>query len=119
MMDILFAIIVFVSFVYILVPLFGEPCWPFLKKGALTDLRRAKKEGLMAISDLDTEYEMGKLTNDDYVSLRESLKREVTPVLRKERDIKSHDVTTPVELPPDKFTSNLVREVIRICGIKH
>ena len=118
-MEILFAVMVIVSFVYILIPLFGEPCWPFLKKGVLTDLGSAKREGLMAISDLDAEYEMGKLTNDDYLSLRESLKSEVTPVLRKEMDIKAHEESKPVELPPDKFTSSLVREVVRICGIKH
>jgi hypothetical protein len=119
MIEIVFAVMVIASFVYILVPLFGEPCWPFLKKGVLTDLRSAKKEGLTAISELDSEYEMGKLTNDDYVSLRESLKREVTPVIRKEMDIKALEESKPVELPADKFTSNLVREVIRICGIKH
>ena len=118
-MEILFAVMVILSFVYILIPLFGEPGWPFLKKGVLTDLRSAKRQGLTAISDLDSEYEMGKLTNDDYVSLRESLKSEVAPVLRKEMDIKAHEDSKPVELPPDKFTSNLVREVIRICGIKH
>jgi hypothetical protein len=118
-MEILFAIMVIVSFVYILIPLFGEPFWPFLKKGVLTDLRSAKKEGLLAISDLDTEYEMGKLTNDDYVSLRKSLKSEVTPVLKKEMDIKADKESNPMELTPDKFTSNLLREVIRICGIKH
>ncbi len=118
-MEILFAVMVIVSFVYILIPLFGEPCWPFLKKGVLTDLRSAKKEGLMAISELDTEYEMGKLTNDDYVSLRASLKKEVTPVLKKEMDIKAHEELKPVKLLTDKFTSNFIKEVIRICGIKH
>lgn len=119
MIEILFAFMVIVSFVYILIPLFGEPCWPFLKKGVLTDLRSTKREGLMAISDLDAEYEMGKLTNDDYLSLRASLKSEVAPVLRKEMEMKIQKDIEPAALPQDRFTSNLVREVIRICGIKH
>jgi hypothetical protein len=117
-MEILFAVMVIVSFVYILIPLFGEPFWPFLKKGVLIDLLSAKKEGLMAISELDTEYEMGKLTNDDYVSFRENLKQEVAPVIRKEMDIKAHEESKPVKLPTDKFTSNFIKEVIRICGLK-
>jgi hypothetical protein len=119
MIEILFAIMVLVSLVYVLLPLFDEPCWPILKKGTLTELRSAKKEGLMAISDLDSEYEMGKLTKDDYVYLRESLKGEVAPVLKKEMDIQKQEKSKPEELPTDNVTSDLVREVIRICGIKH
>ena len=119
MIEILFAIMVVAALVYVLLPLFDEPCWPFLKKGVLTELRSAKKEGLMAISDLDNEYEMGKLTKEDYVSLRESLKREVAPVLKKEMEIAKQEESKPAELPTDNTTSDLVREVIRICGIKH
>lgn len=118
-MEILLAVMVIFSFVYILFPLFGEPCWPYLKKGILTELRSVKKEGLIAISDLDTEYEMGKLTHDDYASLRERLKKEVTPVLRKEMDINAQVELKPMELPQNKLTSNLAGEVIRICSIKH
>lgn len=118
MIEILFAIMVLVSLLYILIPLFDEPCWPFLKKGLLTELRSSKKEGLMAISDLDNEYEMGKLTKDDYLSLRESLKSEVAPVLKKEMEIQKQEESKPEELSSDNVSSNLVREVIRICGIK-
>ncbi|GMR03177.1 MAG: hypothetical protein BMS9Abin21_004 [Thermodesulfovibrionia bacterium] len=116
-MEILFNIIMLLLLVYVLMPLFKEPYWPFLKRGLLSELHSAKKEGLMAISDLDAEYEMGKLTKDDYVSLRNSLKSEIAPVLKKETEIAEHEVAALSEQPVNSRTENLFREVIRICGI--
>ncbi|MEF9426933.1 MAG: hypothetical protein L0956_07100 [Candidatus Mariimomonas ferrooxydans] len=116
-MEILFNIIVFLLLVYVLMPLFKEPYWPFLKRGLLSELQSDKKEGLMAISDLDTEYEMGKLTKDDYVFLRNRLKSEIVPVLKKETEIAGNEIAALPEQPKSNLTENLFREVIRICSI--
>jgi hypothetical protein len=98
--------------------LFDEPSWPFLKKGVLSELRSAKKEGLMAISDLDFEYEMGKLTQDDYIFLRDNLKSEVSPVLKKEMEITGNRILKQVDSSSNNLTPNLLREVIRICSLR-
>ncbi len=116
-MEILFNIIILLLLVYVLMPLFKEPYWPLLKRGLLSELHSAKKEGLMAISELHTEYEMGKLTKDDYVFLRNRLKSEIAPVLKKETEIAGNEVAALSEQPVNNLAENLLREVIRICGI--
>lgn len=116
-MEILFNIIILLLLVYVLMPLFKEPYWPFLKRGLLSELQSAKKEGLMAISELDSEYEMGKLTKDDYVFLRNRLKSEIVPVLKKETEITGNEVAALSEQPKNNLTEKLLREVIRICSI--
>ncbi len=112
----LFSTIILLSLIYVLIPLFTEANWPFLKRGMLSELRSARKEGILAISDLDDEYAMGKLTRDDYARLRDSLKHEVAPVLKKEMEISGAETPVPGQ---NGLTPSLLREVIRICGLKH
>jgi hypothetical protein len=117
-MMILFGVIIFGSFIYILMPLFGEPCWPFLNRGNLSDLHSARKEGVLAISELDEEYAMGKLTKEDYQQLREGLKHEVAPILKKEIEMTGKDIHASVVPSRNGVTGSLLREVARICGLK-
>lgn len=118
MTTVLFSVIILVSLFYVLIPLFKEPYWPFLKRSVLSELHSARKEGLMAISDLDTEYEMGKLSRTDYVLLRDSLKIEIAPILKKEREMAGKEHSEPAGRT-DNITLKMLREVVRICGIKH
>jgi hypothetical protein len=118
MTTVLFSAIILVALIYVLIPLFTEANWPFLKRGMLTELHSARKEGVLAISDLDEEYAMGKLTEDDYVHLRESLKHEIAPVLRKEIEMAGKETARPAGPVQDSLTAGLLREGIRICGLK-
>ena len=81
-----FFFLILFSLVYVLGPLLKESYWPFLRKGVFTEIHGDKKEGIWAISDIDFEYEMGKLTTEDYTSTRQHLKETVLPVMEKERD---------------------------------
>ena len=119
MTALLFVLILLISLIYVLFPLFNEPYWPFLKRGTLSELHSAHKEGVMAISDLDEEYAMGKLTNEDYVHIRDGLKHEIVPVMKKEMEISREETAFPHSTGRNGLTAGLLREVIRICGIKN
>lgn len=117
MILIIFSILVLIALIYILSPLLGETHWPFLSKGKVTEIHNARKEGIWAISDVDTEYEMGKLTKDDYAVLRDYLKSEVVPVITAEQDLLS-PLLKPVKGISEGLREDLMREVVRICGKK-
>ena len=111
-----FFLLMLVSLIYIFSPLLKESYWPFLKKGLFTEVQEDKKEGIWAISDVDFEYEIGKLTKEDYTSTREYLKETVLPVLEKERDFSKKIILKPRKELPVKLKTDVVREVIKICG---
>ncbi len=113
-----FFFLVLFSLVYILAPLLKESCWPFLRKGVFTEIHGDKKEGIRAISDIDFEYEMGKLTGEDYASTREFLKRQAFPVLEKERDCLKKIILKPKKEIPEELKKDITKEVLRICGKK-
>lgn len=117
MIAVFFSILVLITLLYVFSPLFGETYWPFLSKGNLTELHHARKEGIWAISDVDSEYEMGKLTKDDYTFLREYLKGEVAPVLKEEKDILNSALMPEKEISED-LKKDIIREVVRIWGKK-
>jgi hypothetical protein len=117
MIAIIFFLFVLIALIYILSPLVGETHWPFLSKGKLTEIRSARKEGIWAISDVDSEYEMGKLTKDDHALLRNYLKGEVVPVIRAEKDLLG-PLLKPVKGISEGLREDLMREVVRICGKK-
>jgi hypothetical protein len=119
MTAILFAIILLITLLYILFPLFNERYWPFLKRGALSELHSAHKEGVIAISDLDEEYQMGKLSKNDYFHIREGLKHEIAPVLKKEMELSGEGSAGLSSQGRNGRTVELLREVVRICGIKN
>lgn len=106
------------ALLYVLFPLFKEAFWPFLGPGELSELQRARKEGLMAIADVDSEYEMGKLTQEDYAVLRESLKGEVIPVLKRQKLALGEGAAHGGNHLRPGLKKDILREVIRICGTK-
>ncbi len=117
-MAILFFFLILFSLVYVLGPLLKESYWPFLRKGVFTEIHGDKKEGIWAISDVDFEYEMGKLTREDYASTREFLKRQAFPVLEKERDFSKKIILKPGKEISKNLKKDITKEVLRICGKK-
>ena len=115
-MVILFFLLILFSLLYVLSPLLKESYWPFLRKGAFTEIHGDKKEGIWAISDIDFEYEMGKLTREDYASTREFLKRQALPVLEKERDFSKKIIVKPRKEISKSLKKDIIKEVLRICG---
>ncbi len=115
MIEIIFFLFVLIALIYVLSPLVGENHWPFLSKGKLTEIHNARKEGIWAISDVDSEYEIGKLTKDDHALLRDYLKREVAPVIKAEKDLLD-PALQPVKGISAGLKKDLMREVVRICG---
>ena len=117
-MVITFFFLILFSLVYVLSPLLKESYWPFLRKGFFAKIHEDKKEGIWAISDIDFEYEMGKLTREDYASTREFLKRQAFPVLEKERDFSKKIILKPGKEISKNLKKDITKEVLRICGKK-
>ncbi|MEE9524271.1 MAG: hypothetical protein V3V59_05905 [Thermodesulfovibrionales bacterium] len=113
---VLFSVFVVMSLFYIFSPMFSDVYWPYLKKGMLDDLQSSRTEGIWAISDVDSEYEMGKLTKDEHAFLRKNLKEEVVPIIKQERDILKGDTLAPKREISRELKENIIKEVIRICG---
>ncbi len=112
----LWTLLTAVTLIFVFLPLLKEAYWPFVKGGPLTGLYEEKKTGLWAITDLDTEYEMGKLTPEEYRALREEFKQEVLGVLKEEKKIlMASGVSTPktIHVP---VRNRILSEVLRICG---
>ncbi len=118
MMVILFFILISASLAYILLPLAGENYWPFVSEGTLAGIQTEKKEGVQAISDIDFEFEMGKLTEEDHASTREYLKRQALPALKMERDLLDRMGLNPKQEISRKLKRDINKEVLRICGKK-
>lgn len=118
MMVLLFFILILIFLIYIFIPLMKESFWPFIKRGVLAEIQEAKKEGIWAISDIDFEHEIGKLTTEDYTSTREYLKGEVLPVLERERDFSKKIILKPKKELSRGLKKDIIREVLKICGKK-
>ncbi len=117
-MLVIFFILILAFLIYIFVPLVNESYWPFINRGSLAGIQEEKKESIRAISDLDFEYEMGKLTKDDYTSTREFLKKQALPVMEKERDFSKRIILEPGKEISKGLKKNITKEVLRICGKK-
>ncbi len=116
MIVLLFFILILFFLVYIFIPLMKESYWPFLRKGIFSEIHGDKKVGIWAISDIDFEYEMGKLTTEDYASTREFLKGEVLPVLERERNFSKEIILKPKKELSRVLKKDIIREVLKICG---
>ncbi|GBE03094.1 MAG TPA: hypothetical protein ENG95_06005 [Nitrospirae bacterium] len=117
-MVIIFFILMLIFLVYILVPLINESYWPFVSRGTFAVIQEEKKECIRAISDVDFEYEMGKLTKEDYMVTREFLKRQARPALEKERDFSKGITLKPGKEISKSLKKSITKEVLRICGKK-
>lgn len=112
----IYFIAVTVVLVYVLYPLLAEAYWPFMRQTALSELHLAKKEGIWAISDVDSEYEMGKITEEDHNFLRRQLKSEVMPVIKQEKGLYEQISLNHKRETSVKLRKRLVSEVLRLCG---
>lgn len=118
MILLLLVLITIAVFLYVAVPIVREPYWQFVNLRRLKEIYEEKKTGLWAITDIDNEYEMGKLSEEDYRLLREQFKSEILPVLKREREltgmerIDGKDSDRHVE----KIREEVLSEVIRIWG---
>ena len=117
-MVIVFFILALASLIYVGAPLLHERIWPQLESRPVSEIQREKREGIWAISDVDNEYEIGKLTEEDHEKLRAGLKEELAEIMQRERSmLKAGDVPRDRDIPRP-LKKRLVFEVMRICGIQ-
>ncbi len=114
----LLILITVVTVLYVTLPLLREPYWQYVNLNRLRDIYEEKKTGLWALTDIDNEYEMGKLSEDDYRALKEQFKTEVIPVLMEERRIVGDAIVGSDNKGSlnEKAKEAALSEVIRICG---
>ncbi|HHN65596.1 MAG TPA: hypothetical protein ENK09_09565 [Nitrospirae bacterium] len=114
----LLILITVVTVLYVTLPLLREPYWQYVNLNRLRDIYEEKKTGLWALTDIDNEYEMGKLSEDDYRALKEQFKTEVIPVLMEERRIVGEAIVGLDNKGSlnEKAKEAALSEVIRICG---
>jgi len=115
---ILFFCIAMATLFYLALPIFRQPYWPCRETGPLSELRREKRKGIWAIADVDSEYEMGKLTESDYITLRGHLKNELLVIMSKEKKLLQDSGRAPDKDIRPELKSKLLIEVARICGLK-
>jgi hypothetical protein len=104
---------------YLALPIFGEPYWPCRENSPLSEIKKEKRNGIWAIADVDSEYEMGKLTESDYTELRNHLKNELLLVMNKEKELMQSGGRIPEKDIRPELKNELLVEVARICGLKH
>ncbi|NOX19849.1 MAG: hypothetical protein GXO99_01100 [Nitrospirae bacterium] len=104
--------------VYSILPLVKEKYWPFVNVKRLKEISEEKTTGMWAITDIENEYQMGKLTEKDYQLLREQFKREIIPLLKKEQElVGSGGLKERVNGDlDDDVRQKMLMEVLRICG---
>ena len=104
--------------IYLALPIFREPYWPCRETGPLSEIKKEKRKGIWAIADVDSEYEMGKLTESDYTALRGNLKNELLLVMNKEKNLLQSSGRIPEKDIRPELKNKLLIEVARICGLK-
>jgi len=115
---VLFFCITLAALIYSAFPLFRQAYWPCREKSLLSEIRQEKRKGIWAIADVDSEYEMGKLTEKDHTALRAHLKNELLLTMNKEKELLQSGGRIPErDIRPD-LKSKLLLEVARICGLK-
>ncbi len=88
-MIILSAFVAGCAALYVLAPLLGwqsAPAFPdeaTLGRSSREELLRERREILAAIKDLEMEYEVGKLTREDYTRTREQMAQQALEIYRK------------------------------------
>jgi|Deesub1362A_J573_1020465.scaffolds.fasta_scaffold32171_2 hypothetical protein len=118
MIVLLLVLITIAILLYVAVPLVREPYWQFVNLRRLKEIYEEKKTGLWAITDIDNEYEMGKLSEEDYKLLREQFKSEILPVLKRERELTGMERIDGKDGDryAEKIREEALSEVIRIWG---
>jgi len=87
-MMILSAAVAGVAALFVLAPLLGWGAAPAFdppaaaKAGLKEEMLRQRQEILVGIKDLDLEYEVGKLTKEDYEKTRERLAQQAVEIYR-------------------------------------
>jgi hypothetical protein len=66
------------------------------------ELLEARRQTLASIRDLDMEFRVGKLTEDDYKETRESLAREAVDVLKQLDSSQGREEPPPPPPPPSR-----------------
>lgn len=115
---VVFFVLAIITFIYLAVPLMQERFWPFIDSSPVAELQREKREGLWAISDVDAELEMGKITPEDHGALRGVLKSELLEVMSREKALLGEVDAQGIEGMPASLKGKLLYEVLRICGLK-
>ena len=118
MVIVVFFVLAIATLVYAGSPLLKERSWPQIESHPVTDIQREKREGLWAISDVDSEYEMGKLTTEDHAKLRARMKAELAVIIHRERSMAGHAYASGESDIPPGLKKKLLFEVMRICGIQ-
>ena len=93
-MILLSALVAAGAVLFILAPLLGWGVTPAFdlagSTGRRDELLRQRQEILAGLKDLDLEYEVGKLTREDYEQTRERLSGQAIEIYREmDRDVKS------------------------------
>ena len=103
---------------YMALPLAKDKYWPFVNIKRLKEISEEKTVGMWAITDIENEYQMGKLSEEDYRLLREQFKSEIIPLLKREQELIGKGVFKErLNGDLDEETrQKVLLEVLRICG---
>jgi len=106
------------TLLYVCLPITKESYWHYINIKRLKELSEIKTTALAAIADIEKEYQMGKITKQEYLMLKEQFKKEVIPVLLQEKNLFSDTfVLNKKNIEVDEtIRKNIIMEVLRSCG---
>jgi hypothetical protein len=104
--------------IYTGMPLLREQYWPFVNLSKLREITEEKRTGIWAITDIENEFQMGKLSEEDYNMLMEQFRSEILPVLKREQELLGKSPGTSGENGnlSEGVRQRVLLEVLRICG---
>ncbi|RMG02067.1 MAG: hypothetical protein D6726_08305 [Nitrospirae bacterium] len=116
---VLLLIIVMSTVIYVGLPLFEERHWKYIDQYRLSAIYEEKKTGLWALSDIKNEYEMGKLTEEEYRELSNHFKKLLLPII-KSQSKEGMGIKAVATESPDKMRlrRDALNEVIKIWSKK-
>ncbi len=104
--------------IYTGMPLLREQYWQFVNLSKLREITEEKRTGIWAITDIENEFQMGKLSEEDYNMLMEQFRNEILPVLKREQELLGKSPGTSGENGnlSEGIRQRVLLEVLRICG---
>jgi hypothetical protein len=115
---VVFFCIMLAALIYLALPILRQPYWPCRAETPLADIRKEKRRGIWAIADVDSEFEMGRLTENDHATLRTQLKNELLQTMNREKSLLESPGRIPGKDIDLDLKNKLMLEVSRICGLK-
>ncbi|MFQ5901365.1 MAG: hypothetical protein ACE5IH_07405 [Thermodesulfobacteriota bacterium] len=104
---------------FLLSPFREEKTWGYGGGEDILALEEKKEASLIAIHDIDFEHAAGKISEEDYETLRKNYKSDAIDIIKKIKEVEDSIMSLPPEEDIDpSLKKELMEEVVRIKRLK-